>query len=135
MTVKITDEEAETIAYILGEVAGTVPWEEASELAHQLETKSEGVPNVDAEEASQRIDNEFRYYRSSSLRRLKDVYDDNGGPLWVTEEPRHHFSKGIDELFSATHMAHQGNMAMMDQRVRDALNHVFMATWLAHSNE
>lgn len=50
------------------------------------------------------------------------------GDVWLLDEPRRHFYKGIDELCSAEHLSHTGgNIAEIRKHSGDGLNHVLMA--------
>lgn len=87
---------------------------------------------MNARRARSKLEAEADVLVGSALSRLERIYEDQGGAGWLDEEPRYHFWKAMDEFFSANHHSKEGDLNQMDERVQDGLNHIFMATYLAH---
>jgi len=86
---------------------------------------------MNAREARSNLEAEADMLVQAGLDRLESIYWENGGAGWLYEEPRYHMWKGIDELFSATHHAHEGDIEAMEERIQDGLNHIWMASFIA----
>lgn len=87
---------------------------------------------MNATEARSNLEAEADMLLQAGLDRLESIYWENGGAGWLYDEPRYHMWKGIDELFSATHFAHEGDIDAMEERIQDGLNHIWMASYIAH---
>lgn len=89
---------------------------------------------VSVDESEHRLRGEVEYHTEQAMERFREEYaKPEKGDAWLDAEPRFHFWKGIDELFSATHHSKMGNLDDMDAHLQHGLNHLLMASWLAHN--
>lgn len=87
---------------------------------------------ISMEETQTLIEAEMEETLQVALLQFAEAYEmEDKGDAWLDEEPRYHFWKGIDELFSATHHAKNEQPAKMQARLADAINHLMMGSWLA----
>lgn len=89
------------------------------------------VYEIPYQRAQQMVSGELEMVMRSARDRLKTGYGQKGDG-WQREEPRFHMWKAIDEQFSATHHVHKGQLTPFHERLADALNHIGMASYLAH---
>lgn len=87
--------------------------------------------SIGYDRARQLLQAELDEIMMDAREQLWDGYQEHGN-AWLDAEPRWHYWKGIDELFSATHYSKRGEIEAMDVCLADAFNHILMASYLAH---
>lgn len=92
------------------------------------------VHEIPYERAQAMLDGEAEMLMETAREQLEVNYRRKGDG-WQYEDPRFHFWKGIDELFSANHAAKQGDIVTMEKRIGDGWNHILMASYLSYSEE
>lgn len=88
------------------------------------------VEEVPFWEARDRLEKENARVMGTAMALLEEKYEEKGDG-WQFEQPRFHYWKGIDELFSATHYCWEGDLQKMDEHLAHGLNHLLMARHLA----
>lgn len=88
------------------------------------------VDEIPYEQARDMLEEENAQAIGHAIALLREKYEKKGDG-WQHEEPRFHYWKGIDELFSATHYCWEGDLPKMDEHLAHGLNHLLMARYLA----
>lgn len=88
------------------------------------------VEEIPYERAKEILEAQNAKVQGTAIALLEEKYQEKGDG-WQHEEPRFHYWKGMDELFSAAHHCHEGNFRDMDTHLAHGLNHLLMARYLA----
>lgn len=92
------------------------------------------VDEIPYERAQRMLGGEEAELTQKARVQLEENYRKKGDG-WQWSDPRYHFWKGMDEFFKATAACDGGDLLTMEKRIGDGLNHIWMASYLAYSDD